>query len=105
MVWMSFFGAKGTIYWSWMFDFRLVSCRVCSGTSGFGPKASGLSSCNSWVFSGCSFSTFSGGLSYIVFGYVVWGGLVVYGVGDWGCGDGGCSVMMVDGKVLGSRSS
>jgi hypothetical protein len=30
---------------------------------------------------------------------------VVYGGGDWGFGgDGGCSVMMVDGRVLGSGS-
>jgi hypothetical protein len=40
-------------------------------------------------------------------GSMVWGGMVISQGGNWGCGgDGGCSiVMVVDGVVLGSRSS
>jgi hypothetical protein len=88
-------GKKGMICWSWDLCFGLISCSLCSGTSGFGPGSFGL------------FSGISGGLTYTGSGLMVLYGMTVFGGGDWGCGgDGGCSVMMVvDGVVYVSGSS
>jgi hypothetical protein len=88
------------IYSSRASGFGLVSCSLCSGTSGFGPGISGLFLGNSGFISRSSGSGSYRGLRCMGSGSLVWGGLVVSGGGEWGCGgDVGCSVMMVDGRV------
>jgi hypothetical protein len=96
------------IYWSWASWFEPVSCSLCSGTSRFGLRSSGLYLGNSGLVSRSSslFSGSFGGSSCMGSGSMVWGGLLVSRGGIWGCcGDGGCLVTMVDGEGLGSGSS